>query len=78
MYSVSTKEIDTQGRIILPKIWREKLDSNKVVIIIDDELIKIIPSGKKFSSFFDKAKPSRLKTDPFKNFDKALAEATLR
>ncbi len=72
------KEMDNQGRIILPKEWRSHLKSNKVIIIMEDHTLKIIPKARTLSSFIPKAKPSTLKSDPFQNYEQALAEANTR
>ncbi len=78
MYQIITKEIDEQGRIILPKEWRHTLKSKKVVVIMEDGTLRIFPESKKLTSFFEKAKPSSLKPDPFENYHQSLAEASLR
>lgn len=78
MYKLFRKEIDDQGRIILPREWRNHLKSKKVLMIQEDAVIKIVSASAKLSSFYDKAKPSTMKIDPFQDYDKALVEASLR
>ena len=78
MYKLFRKEIDNQGRIILPKQWRKHLKSKKVIIVQKDDVLKIVPTSPKLSSFFDKAKVSTLKTDPFSDYDKSIAETTMQ
>ena len=75
---VFQKEIDDQGRILLPKEWRHQIKSNKVVIIVEDTILKILPETKKLTSFISKAKPSTLKENPFENYGATLAEASIR
>lgn len=46
MPEVEIKEIDVQGRIIIPKAWRSKhLKSNKVVVKLGEGVIEIVPYG---------------------------------
>jgi len=50
---VELKRIDSQGRIVLPKEWREKW-GNEVVLIEYEDKIEILPRRKpKLSQFFD-------------------------
>lgn len=50
------KEIDNQGRIVIPKVWRTKhLRSNKVVMRLKEGAIEIVPySWLDLTKFFDK------------------------
>lgn len=53
MTTVEVKRIDSQGRLVLPKSWREKW-GNEVILIELDDRIEIIPRKKpKLSKFFD-------------------------
>ncbi len=46
-------QIDSQGRIVLPKDWRERW-GNEVLLIEFEDRIEIIPKRKpKLSQFFD-------------------------
>ena len=48
-----SKKIDSQGRIVLPKEWREKW-GNEVVLIEFKDRIEILPKRKpNLSQFFD-------------------------
>lgn len=78
-YGVVEKKVDKQGRIVLPKEWRKKvLKDHKVVMVMEENEIILIPREKrKLSSYFQKAKKSELKPDPFANYEKALEEASL-
>ena len=77
MHQIFQKEMDDQGRIILPREWRQKMRSKKVIIIMEDLSLRVLPESKKLSSFFDKAKPTKLKPDPFEDYARSLAEASL-
>ncbi|WP_258083009.1 AbrB/MazE/SpoVT family DNA-binding domain-containing protein [Thermococcus thermotolerans] len=53
MATVEIKRIDPQGRLVLPKSWRERW-GNEVILIEFDDRIEIIPRKKpRLSKFFD-------------------------
>jgi len=53
MTTVEVKKIDPQGRLVLPKSWRERW-GNEVILIELDDRIEIIPRKKpRLSRFFD-------------------------
>ena len=50
------KKVDSQGRIVLPRDWRERelKDGNEVIIIEEKGVLKIIPKKKiDLTQFFD-------------------------
>ncbi len=50
---VEVKKIDSQGRIVLPKEWRERWGGEVILIEFEDR-IEILPKKKpKLSQFFD-------------------------
>ncbi len=50
---LEVKKIDNQGRIVLPKGWRERWGSEVILIEFEDR-IEILPKRKpKLSQFFD-------------------------
>ncbi len=53
---VLEKNIDPEGRILLPKDWREK-HGKEVIIVETDEYLKIMPKKrKKLTEFMDSLK----------------------
>ncbi|MHA1143794.1 MAG: AbrB/MazE/SpoVT family DNA-binding domain-containing protein [Candidatus Helarchaeota archaeon] len=53
---VNIKRVDSQGRIVLPRKWREAEleDSDEVIIIEEEGVLKIIPKKKiDLTQFFD-------------------------
>ncbi|MCD6373654.1 MAG: AbrB/MazE/SpoVT family DNA-binding domain-containing protein [Thermococcus sp.] len=53
MTTVEFKKIDPQGRLVLPKSWRERW-GNEVILIELDDRIEIIPRKKpRLSRFFN-------------------------
>ena len=57
MSQLEVKEVDEQGRIIIPKEWRRKLlKGNKVVMRLKDASIEITPYRQEdLTRFFDAA-----------------------
>jgi len=53
MSKVEIKTVDTQGRIILPKSWRNRLKTNAVVVIDEDDRLEIRPADADLSRFVD-------------------------
>ncbi|MBI2076136.1 MAG: AbrB/MazE/SpoVT family DNA-binding domain-containing protein [Candidatus Aenigmarchaeota archaeon] len=50
---VLEKQLDPEGRLLLPKEWREK-HGKKVLIVETDEYLKIVPKkARKLTDFFD-------------------------
>ena len=50
---VLEKKLDPEGRLLLPKEWREK-HGKKVLIVETDEYLKIVPKkARKLTEFFD-------------------------
>lgn len=46
MPEMEIKEIDDQGRIIIPKAWRSKhLKGNKVVMKLGEGIVEVVPYG---------------------------------
>lgn len=53
MYSLVVKKIDRQGRIVLPKEWRDKWGDEVIIIVFDDK-IEILPKKRpELDKFFD-------------------------
>ena len=54
---VEVKNVDEQGRIILPKTWRKKyLKNKKAIISAKGDIIEIKPfTSADFTRYFDKA-----------------------
>lgn len=53
MGTVEVKRVDPQGRLVLPKSWREKWGNEVIVIELEDR-IEILPRKRpRLSRFFD-------------------------
>ena len=53
MSKVEIRPVDTQGRIILPKSWRNRLRTRSVLVIDDDDRLEIRPADADLSRFVD-------------------------
>ena len=53
MSKVEIRPVDAQGRIILPKIWRNRLKTNSVLVIDEDDRLEIRPADADLSRFVD-------------------------
>ncbi|MFA4646557.1 AbrB/MazE/SpoVT family DNA-binding domain-containing protein [Pyrococcus kukulkanii] len=61
--NMEVKRIDGQGRIIIPKRWREKWGDEVILIELEDR-IEILPRRKpKLSEFFDIIEVDEVKED---------------
>jgi len=53
MTKVEIKQVDAQGRIILPKAWRNRLKTKNVMIIDEDDRLEILPADADLARFVD-------------------------
>ncbi|MDV3103458.1 AbrB/MazE/SpoVT family DNA-binding domain-containing protein [Thermococcus waiotapuensis] len=53
MNAMEVKRIDSQGRIVIPRSWREKWGNEVIIVELEDRL-EILPRKKpNLSKFFD-------------------------
>lgn len=80
-YGILERKMDRQGRVVLPAKWRKRVmegtDRAVVMLVREDKIIILPKKGKDLTSFYAKAKKSPLKPDPFEDFEKSLAEASV-
>ncbi|MDD1703214.1 MAG: AbrB/MazE/SpoVT family DNA-binding domain-containing protein [Methanoregula sp.] len=53
MSKVEIRPIDAQGRIILPKAWRNRLRTGSVVVVDEEDRLEIRPADTDLSRFVD-------------------------
>ena len=53
MSKVEVRPVDSQGRIILPKSWRNRLRTRSVLVIDEDDRLEIRPADADLSRFVD-------------------------
>lgn len=65
------KKVDSQGRIVLPRNWRERelKDVDEVIIMEEEGILKIIPKKKiDLTQFFDKLEYDDILIDKLENW----------
>ena len=72
MAKVEIKPVDTQGRIILPKAWRNRLRTRSVVIIDEDDRLEIRPADVDLSRFVDAVEVEAEHFDDYHKLRKGL------
>ena len=53
MSKVEIRPVDSQGRIILPKAWRNRLRTGSVIVTEEDDRLEIRPADADLSRFVD-------------------------
>jgi len=72
MSKVEIRPIDSQGRIILPKSWRNRLKTNSVVVIDEDDRLEIRPADADLSRFVDAVEVEAEHFDDYHKLRKGL------
>ncbi|MCK9581368.1 MAG: hypothetical protein M0Q92_13095 [Methanoregula sp.] len=78
MPKVEIKPVDTQGRIILPRAWRNRLTTNAVVIIDEEDRLEIRPADSDLSRFVDAVEVSSDHFDDYHKLRKGLRKDAVR
>ena len=78
MSKVEIKTVDTQGRIILPKAWRNRLKTNAVVIIDEDDRLEIRPADADLSRFVDAVEVTVEQFEDYHKLRKGLKKDAVR
>ena len=72
MTKVEIKPVDAQGRIILPKAWRNRLKTQRVMIIDDDDRLEIRPVDDDLARFVDAVEVDADHFDEYHSLRKGL------
>jgi len=72
MTKVEIKPVDAQGRIILPKAWRNRLKTQRVMIIDDDDRLEIRPADHDLTRFVDAVEVEADHFDDYHSLRKGL------
>ena len=72
MTKVEIKSVDAQGRIILPKAWRNRLKTQRVMIIDDDDRLEIHPADHDLTRFVDAVEVEADHFDDYHSLRKGL------
>jgi AbrB family looped-hinge helix DNA binding protein len=77
MPKVEIKPVDAQGRIILPKAWRNKHKTKNVVIIDEDDRLEIRPADADLSRFVDAVETDAARFDDYHKLRKGLRKSAV-
>jgi len=72
MTKVEIKSVDAQGRIILPKAWRNRLKTQRVMIIDDNDRLEIRPADHDLTRFVDAVEVEADHFDDYHSLRKGL------
>jgi AbrB family looped-hinge helix DNA binding protein len=72
MTKVEIKPVDAQGRIILPKAWRNRLKTKSVMIIDEDDRLEIRPADHDLARFVDSVEVEADHFDDYHSLRKGL------
>jgi AbrB family looped-hinge helix DNA binding protein len=72
MTKVEIKPVDAQGRIILPKAWRNRLKTQRVLIIDEDDRLEIRPADDDLARFVDAVEVEADHFDDYHSLRKGL------
>ena len=78
MSKVEIRPVDTQGRIILPKAWRNRLKTNAVVVIDEDDRLEIRPADADLSRFVDAVEVAVEQFEDYHKLRKGLRKDEVR
>ena len=77
MSKVEIKPVDAQGRIILPKAWRNRLRTNNVLVIDEDDRLEIRPADADLSRFVDAVETDADAFDDYHKLRKGLRKSAV-
>ena len=72
MSKVEIRSVDNQGRIILPKSWRNRLKTNSVVVIDEDDRLEIRSADADLLRFIDAVEVEAEHFDDYHKLRKGL------
>ena len=78
MSKVEIRPVDTQGRIILPKAWRNRLKTNAVVVIDEADRLEIRPADADLSRFVDAVEVDVEQFEDYHKLRKGLKKDAVR
>jgi AbrB family looped-hinge helix DNA binding protein len=53
MEKVVIKRVDTQGRIVIPKEWRDKFNTDEFILVLKDDRIELYPRVSNLTKLID-------------------------
>lgn len=53
MEKVVIKRVDSQGRIVIPKEWRDKFNTDEFILVLKDDRIELYPRVSNLTKLID-------------------------
>ena len=63
MEKVVIKRVDSQGRIVIPKEWRDKFNTDEFIIVLKDDRIELYPRASNLTKLIDSIDVEELPSD---------------
>jgi AbrB family looped-hinge helix DNA binding protein len=63
MEKVVIRKIDKQGRIVIPKEWRSRFNTNDFILVLNDDKVEIYPKTSNLLKFIDSVEVEELPED---------------
>ncbi|BDC17516.1 AbrB/MazE/SpoVT family DNA-binding domain-containing protein [Acidianus sp. HS-5] len=63
MEEVVIKKVDEQGRIVIPKEWRTRFNTDEFIMVLKDDKIEIYPKVSNLSKLIDSVEVDELTDD---------------
>jgi AbrB family looped-hinge helix DNA binding protein len=63
MEKVVIKRVDTQGRIVIPKEWRDKFNTDEFILVLKDDRIELYPRVSNLTKLIDSIDVEELPSD---------------
>ncbi len=63
MEKVVIKRIDSQGRIVIPKEWRDKFNTDEFILVLKDDRIELYPRVSNLTKLIDSIDVEELPSD---------------
>jgi AbrB family looped-hinge helix DNA binding protein len=60
---VVIRKIDMQGRIVIPKEWRSRFNTNDFILVLNDDKVEIYPKTSNLLKFIDSVEVEELPED---------------
>ncbi|WP_252896837.1 AbrB family transcriptional regulator [Metallosphaera hakonensis] len=60
---VDTERVDTEGRMVIPKEWRDKFNTNEFILVLKDDRIEFYPRVLNLTKLIDSIKVEELPSD---------------
>ena len=63
MEKVVIKRVDSQGRIVIPKEWRDKFNTDEFILVLKDDKIELYPRASNLTKLIDSIDVEELPSD---------------